>query len=152
MQRNTLEIIMGVVVLGAALVFASFVYRAADLQTSNSYLIGAEFGSTGGLTIGDDVRLSGIKIGRITAQELDPVSYIARIDMHINNQVKLPTDSSARISARSLLGGNYLEILPGSDELMLAEGTIIYDTYDPVNLSDLLGKFVFQGNNGAQSQ
>ena len=60
--------------------------------------------------------------------------------------MKLPADTSARITAASLLGGNFLELLPGADDGFMPEGTIIFDTRDPVSLSDLLGKIVFQGN------
>ena len=121
-------------------------YQAADLNTSNGYAIGADFGSTGGLVVGDDVRLSGIKVGRIVSQSLDPVTYTARINMQIDGAIKLPEDSSARITAASLLGGNFLEILPGNSDEVLEAGAVIYDTRDPVSLSDLLGKFVFQNN------
>lgn len=146
MRRSTLEIVMGLVVLAGAAAFTVLVYQAADLKTVNGYKISADFGTTGGLVVGDDVRLSGIKVGRIVSQSLDPITYTARINMQIDERFKLPEDSSARITAASLLGGNFLEILPGnSDELMQA-GTVIYDTRDPVSLSDLLGKFVFQGN------
>ena len=55
--------------------------------------------------------------------------------------------SSARIVASSLLGGYVLEISPGSNEEMMQDGDIIYDTTDPVSLTDLLGKFVFQSAN-----
>ena len=66
--------------------------------------------------------------------------------MRIEDTVKLPADTSARITAASLLGGNFLELLPGVDDGFLPEGTVIFDTRDPVSLSDLLGKIVFQGN------
>jgi phospholipid/cholesterol/gamma-HCH transport system substrate-binding protein len=148
MQRNTLEMIMGAVVLLAAAGFVSLAYEAADIQGTNGYEIQAEFGTTGGLSVGDDVRISGIKIGRITAQALDPVTYGARIEMAINPDVMIPADSSARITAASLLGGNYLELMPGADEDMLAPGAVIYDTRDPVSLTDLLGKAVFAGADG----
>ena len=148
MQRNTLEMIMGAVVLLAAAGFVSLAYEAADIQGTNGYEIQAEFGSTGGLSVGDDVRISGIKIGRITAQALDPVTYTARIEMAINPDVMIPADSSARITAASLLGGNYLELMPGADEDMLTPGAVIYDTRDPVSLTDLLGKAVFAGADG----
>ena len=46
----------------------------------------------------------------------------------------------------SLLGGNFLEILPGNSDALMEAGAVIYDTRDPVSLSDLLGKFIFQGN------
>ena len=66
--------------------------------------------------------------------------------MRIEDTVKLPSDTSARITAASLLGGNFLELLPGADDGLMPEGTVIFDTRDPVSLSDLLGKIVFQGN------
>jgi len=147
MQRNTLEIIMGAVVLLTAVVFMSVAYEAADIQGGDGYEIEAEFGATGGLAVGDDVRISGIKVGRITRQELDPVTYAARIVMSLDERIQIPSDSSARITAASLLGGNYLELMPGADEDMLQPGEIIYDTRDPVSLTDLLGKAVFAGGN-----
>ncbi len=149
MQRNTLETIMGAVVLLAAAGFVSLAYEAADFKGDDSYLIEAEFGSTGGLSAGDDVRISGIKVGRILRQELDPITYSARIVMALDPQIQVPADTSARITAASLLGGNYLELMPGADEEMLASGDVIYDTRDPVSLTDLLGKAVFSASNDA---
>ena len=146
LKRSTLEIVMGLVVLVGAGIFAVMVYQASDIQSADGYLLHAEFGTTGGLSVGDEVRLSGIKVGQIVGQSLDPVTYAARIDMRIDDAVQLPSDSSARITAASLLGGNFLEILPGAGEDMMPEGTTIFDTRDPVSLSDLLGKIVFQGN------
>ena len=146
LKRSTLEIVMGLVVLVGAGIFAVMVYQASDIQSADGYLLHAEFGTTGGLSVGDEVRLSGIKVGQIVGQSLDPVTYAARIDMRIDETVQLPSDSSARITAASLLGGNFLELLPGAGEDVMPEGTIIFDTRDPVSLSDLLGKIVFQGN------
>ena len=146
MRRNTLEILMGMVVLGAAGFFMLLVYQAADITSSDGYQIKAEFGTTGGLTVGADVRLSGIKVGRITSQSLDPVTFSAVIEMRIDETVKLPEDSTARITAASLLGGNFLELIPGSSDADMQAGTVIYDTFDPVSLSDLLGKFIFQND------
>ena len=68
MHRNTVETIMGGIVFLAAVGFLMVAYDAADLKGNGGYQIAAEFGSTGGLSIGDDVRVSGIKVGRITAQ------------------------------------------------------------------------------------
>ena len=44
---------------------------------------------------GADVRLSGIKIGSVTSQDLDGQTYDAVVLMQINNEVKIPADSSA---------------------------------------------------------
>lgn len=152
MQRNTLETVMGAMVLLAAAGFVTLAYQAADIKGNGGYEIIAEFGSTGGLSVGDDVRISGIKVGRITEQSLDPITYSARIAMAIAPDIEIPADSSARITAASLLGGNYLELMPGAEDEMLAAGAVIYDTRDPVSISDLLGKMVFSSGNNAASQ
>ncbi|MDA7720698.1 outer membrane lipid asymmetry maintenance protein MlaD [Alphaproteobacteria bacterium] len=149
MHRNTLETVMGAIVLLAAAGFVMLAYEAADVKGNGGYEIAAEFGSTGGLSVGDDVRISGIKVGQITAQQLDPITYVAKVSMAIEPTIKIPSDSSARITAASLLGGNYLELMPGAATDTLGAGGVIYDTRDPISLSDLLGKAVFSPNNPA---
>ena len=147
MQRNMLETVMGAIVLLTAVAFVSLAYQAANIRGTDGYELEAEFGATGGLSVGDDVRISGIKVGRISRQELDPVTYAARIVMSLDERIRIPADSSARITAASLLGGNYLELIPGADEDMMQPGEVIYDTRDPVSLTDLLGKAVFSAAN-----
>ncbi len=149
MQRNMIETVMGAVVLAGAAFFIYVAYQAADVTSGQGYKIEAEFGSVAGLSNGDDVMLSGIKIGRVIDQNLDPITYGARVVMAIDAAIELPADSSARITASSLLGGNYLEVMPGISDEMLAAGDVIYDTRDPVSLTDLLGKVVFSsGSDG----
>ena len=138
---------MGAIVLLTAVAFVSLAYEAANIRGTDGYELEAEFGATGGLSVGDDVRISGIKVGRISRQELDPVTYAARIVMSLDERIRIPSDSSARITAASLLGGNYLELIPGADEDMMQPGEVIYDTRDPVSLTDLLGKAVFSAAN-----
>ena len=147
MQRNMLEAVMGAIVLLTAVAFVSLAYEAANIRGTDGYELEAEFGATGGLSVGDDVRISGIKVGRISRQELDPVTYAARIVMSLDERIRIPADSSARITAASLLGGNYLELIPGADEDMMQPGEVIYDTRDPVSLTDLLSKAVFSAAN-----
>ena len=147
MQRNMLETVMGAIVLLTAAGFMLLAYEAANIRGADGYELEAEFGTTGGLSVGDDVRISGIKVGRIIRQELDPITYAARIVISLDDSIRVPADSSARITAASLLGGNYLELIPGADEDMMQPGEVIYDTRDPVSLTDLLGKAVFASSN-----
>lgn len=147
MTRNTIETVMGAVVLLVAGGFLWLAYGITGVQSSSGTQLTAEFGMIGGLNIGDDVRISGITVGKVVSAELNDETFAANVTLSIDKRINLPADSSAQIVASSLLGGNHIEIYPGFDEEMLADGDRIYDTRDPVNLTDLLGKAVFSGSN-----
>jgi phospholipid/cholesterol/gamma-HCH transport system substrate-binding protein len=149
MKRNTIETVMGAVVLLVAGGFLWLAYTATGVQSSSGTRVMAQFGNIGGLGIGDDVQVSGITIGRVIATELDKTKFSASVTMAIDESVSLPSDSAARIVASSLLGGNHIEILPGFEDDFLMDGDMIYDTRDPVSLTDLIGKAVFSTGAGS---
>lgn len=145
MTRNTIETVMGAVVLIIAGVFLWVTYSVTNIQSSDGTKLSAEFGAIGSLNIGDDVRISGIKVGKVIATDLNPDTFTANVTMSIDTRISLPSDSSARIAASSLLGGSFVDLMPGFEDETLEDGDNIYDTRDPVNLTDLLGKAVFAG-------
>jgi len=145
MTRNTIETVMGAVVLIVAGVFLWMAHAVTNIQSSDGLILKAEFGAIGGLNIGDDVRISGIKVGKVIDTTLNPETYGATVMLAVDERISLPIDSAARIAASSLLGGNHVDILPGFEEDVLRSGAVIYDARDPVNLTDLLGKAVFSG-------
>jgi phospholipid/cholesterol/gamma-HCH transport system substrate-binding protein len=145
MHRNAIETIMGGVVLLVAVTFLIFAYTSSDTGRVSGYLVTAKFNSVSGIGPGSDVRLSGIKVGSVVNTSLDPQDYTAIVSLSIANSVQLPTDSSARIISDGLLGGNYLDLQPGADDTMIAAGGQIPVTQDPINIVDLLGRFVFGG-------
>ena len=145
MRYSLVEILLGAVVLLMAIGFLTVGMQSINNQ-KNGYNISLIFGSTAGLKNGDDVKISGINIGKITKLELDPEDYNAKVEVVINSDIKIPDDSSAKITSSSLLGGNFLDIVPGSSEQNLSPSDIIYDTTDPVSFTDMLGKVIFSGN------
>ena len=113
----------------------------------------AKFDRVDGLTIGSDVKMSGIKIGTVTSQTLDPETYQAVVDMNIASQYKIPEDSTARVATESLLGGNYLELQPGGSPDMLASGDQIEYTQGSVDLMGLIGQAIFStGSSGKKKE
>ncbi|MGH6929616.1 MAG: outer membrane lipid asymmetry maintenance protein MlaD [Dongiaceae bacterium] len=145
MHRNIIETIMGGVVLIVAVVFLVFAYTSTSSGTVSGYPVTAKFGNVSGIGPGSDVKLSGIKVGSVIDTELDPQDYTAVVSLSVANSVELPTDSSARILSDGLLGGSYLELQPGADDTMIEPGGQITTTQDPINIVDLLGRFVFGG-------
>ena len=145
MTRNMIEMVMGAVVLVVAFAFLWLALSITNLQSGNTITVSAVFGEIGDLNIGDDVRVAGISIGSVADTELDQTLYQARIALALDAEVAIPDDSIARISSASLLGGSYVEIIPGISDATMGDGFVIFDTRDPVNLSDLIGKAVFSG-------
>jgi phospholipid/cholesterol/gamma-HCH transport system substrate-binding protein len=144
MKRSIIETILGAVVLVVAGVFLAFGYRTANIGgASDGYEITADFSGIGGLAIGDDVQISGVKVGAITDVTLVPGSYLARVHINVDPKIKLPVDTAALISSESLLGGRYLALEPGADEEMIPAGGHVQYTQAPQNLEQLLGQFIF---------
>ncbi|WP_193182587.1 outer membrane lipid asymmetry maintenance protein MlaD [Nisaea sediminum] len=152
MKRNTIETVMGAVVLVVAGIFMAFAYVSADLKTGGGYTVIATFNKVAGLAVGGDVRMSGIKIGTIVSQKLDKETFLAEVTMNIRDDIELPLDSAAAISSESLLGGNYLEIIPGGDPDTIKDGGKIEYTQDPVDIVQLIGKFIFSAGEVADKK
>ena len=144
MTRSVIETILGAVVILIAAYFLVFSYRAGHSGPSGGgYEIYADFAGIGGLKVGDDVSLSGVKVGSVSSVELVPDSYLARVKMSVKDGIKLPVDTAALISSQSLLGGRYLAIEPGAEEETIKPGGKIQYTQAPQNLEQLLGQFIF---------
>ncbi len=144
MKQNLFETVLGGFVLLIAIVFLFFSLRVADVSSSSSgYTITADFSGIGGLQKGDDVLISGVKVGAVEGIELQEDSYLARVSMMVNDEVKIPDDTAALISSESLLGGKYMLLEPGASDTLLEEGGAILYTQAPQNLEQLLGQFIF---------
>jgi phospholipid/cholesterol/gamma-HCH transport system substrate-binding protein len=150
MGKNLVETLMGAVVLVVAGMFLMFAYSTADIRPVRGYSLTAKFERIDGVRLGTDVKLSGIKIGTVSGQALDPESYQAVLTLTVDQAIKLPADTVAQISSEGLLGGNFVQLVPGADDKMLAAGGQIKFTQPPVNLTQLLGKFMFNSAEGAQ--
>jgi phospholipid/cholesterol/gamma-HCH transport system substrate-binding protein len=148
MGGNLVETLIGAVVLAVAGVFLFFAYSKADLGQVDGYVLTARFEKIDGITVGSDVTMSGIKIGTVVGQELDPQSYLAVVRMSIRNDVKLPLDSSVKVASAGLLGDQYLAIAPGADVDMLAQGDEIEYTQGAVDLTELIGKAIYSSGSG----
>jgi phospholipid/cholesterol/gamma-HCH transport system substrate-binding protein len=143
MKHNAIETITGGAVIAIAALFLSFSAQKADVKSANGYLISAAFTDVGGLSIGDNVQISGVKVGTIQDIELDTKRFLALVHMNVDSHIKLSEDTSAVISSASLLGGRYLALQPGGMDDYLLEGDVIETTQAPQNLEQLLGKFIF---------
>ena len=144
MNKKPVETIMGIVVLLIAVLFLVFAYRVSDLQVVKGYEVNAKFFKVGGLSVGSDVRINGIKIGTVTSQKLSNEDYMVDVVLSIASDVKLPDDSVASITSDGLMGNKFVKIEPGTSKKLLANGDEIKKTKDFETLEDLIGKFIFK--------
>ena len=149
MSENTVEVIVGGVVLAAAAGFLLYAAKYSDVSGDGSgYPLQASFRSLEGISVGSDVRLAGVKIGTVTDIDLNSDTYRADTGFSIRREVAIPDDSAVVISSEGLLGGNFVEILPGASTFYFAAGDEIEHTQGAVSLVSLLLKFVTGNGEG----
>tara|TARA_B100001093_G_C26459588_1_gene855839 strand:+ start:35 stop:499 length:465 start_codon:yes stop_codon:yes gene_type:complete len=147
MKRSVTETILGAVVIVVAGLFLAYSLKSANVSASDGYVVMADFSGIGGLAAGDDVQISGVKVGHVLDVELLPQTYLARVHIYVKNGYELPTDTAALITSKSLLGGTLLALEPGAEEELLENGDRIEYTQAPQNLEQLLGQFIFSMQN-----
>lgn len=143
MSHHVGEVIAGGVVVAAAAGFLLYAsqYGGVGVQ-AGTYPLSASFRSAEGVAIGTDIRLAGVKIGTVTGLELDQQTYRAEATFAIDDGVELPDDTAATVASEGLLGGTFIEMLPGGSEFVYAPGDQILDTESSVSIISLLLKFV----------
>ncbi len=146
MAENRAEVLAGFGVVALAIGFLAYAGMGNMGGGGDSYQLTASFRSANGIAVGTDVRLAGVKVGTISTMALNPQTYFADVIVTLDKSVQLPTDTAILISSEGLLGGNFIELVPGGAEEILAEGEQIEDTQSSISLISLLMKFVSGGD------
>ena len=144
MSENTTEVLTGAGVLAVAVGFLIYVAQVGGvgLAPSGMATYTASFRSAEGIGVGTDVRIAGVKVGSILDMNLDPATFRASTTLSIDDEVVLPEDSAIIISSEGLLGGSFVEVLPGGAAFNLEPGSEIEDTQSSISIVQLLLKFV----------
>lgn len=151
MMENKSEVVVGGLVLAASIGFLVYAGQMTGFSTGQSeYKLNASFRSADGVDVGTDVRLAGVKVGRVASIALDPETYRAQTVFTVREGIDVPDDSAVAISSEGLLGGNYVEILPGGSPFFLSAGDEIEFTQGSVSLVSLLMKFVAGSEDGTE--
>lgn len=129
--------------LVAILLFVALFNTMTNNVAGEQHTLHATFTNVSGLRPGDDVRISGVKVGRVKAVEVDGDNR-ARVSFTI--QADQPVTDTTRVTMRyqNLLGQKYLALTPGRREgTRLREGATIglANTDDGFDLTALLNGF-----------
>lgn len=143
MKRFDLELAVGIFVLAGlvCLGYLSIKLGKMEVVGGKGYELQALFPSVGGLKIGSPIVIAGVEVGRVKSIRLE--NYQARVSLSLPEDVKIQEDAIAAIKTKGLIGEKYIEITPGGSERFLKPGGQIRETQPPVDLEELISKFVF---------
>jgi phospholipid/cholesterol/gamma-HCH transport system substrate-binding protein len=142
-REHGAEALAGLAVVAVAAGFLAFgLQRTGATASGGEYELVARFPNAAGISVGTDVRVSGLKVGRVSSQSLDPKTFQAVVTLSVDHSLSLPLDTSAAITSESLLGGSYIALVPGGDPEALRPGDEIVETQGATDLLGLVGAFI----------
>jgi phospholipid/cholesterol/gamma-HCH transport system substrate-binding protein len=108
------------------------------VDVGDRYELVARFGDVAGLHSGDTVKLAGVGVGRVQHIEVDHGEAVVRFE--VDEEVRLPADSTVAVRWRNLIGQRYLALAPGSADAQLEDGDTVTRADDVVDLGQLVNQ------------
>lgn len=105
--------IISVLVLGSATGFAFLVGTLNLLE--DAYPMEAVFTDASGLRSGDDVKIAGVKVGRVTGLDVDRAIGAVTVSWVVDDGVEVGDGARAEIALSSLLGAKEVRILDATE-------------------------------------
>ncbi len=125
----TREVKLGLFVLVTAISFAFLVLTFGEIPIlrKDTKVYTAYFEDVGGLSVGAEVRVAGVRAGRVRDLALEEGRV--KVVFEVDREVKIYRDARAYIGTLGLMGDRYLGIIPGTPASgELAEGEEIRAT------------------------
>jgi phospholipid/cholesterol/gamma-HCH transport system substrate-binding protein len=143
MDYKRVELSVGIFLLIglASLAYLSFKLGHVKIWGSTDYTVYATFSNVGGLKARATVTVAGVPIGRVERIQLKDGT--ALVTLSIYSGVKLEEDAIASIKTTGIVGDKYVAISPGASDQFIPINGKINDTQSPVDIEELIGKFMF---------
>ena len=145
MKSNYFETILGFLTV---IVASLFLYKIISVNSNNSnnsyYDLNAKFLEVGGLNVGNDVKMSGVKVGVINRVYLDE-EFLANVEFKVFSNINIPKESTVSISSDGILGNKYLSITPEnrSSSDFLQDDERVFKVKDYESIEDQVSKIIF---------
>lgn len=146
-ERNPIGVgLISVAVLTALMVFAFSLNRFPFFR--GVYEVSADFADAAGLTPENEVRVAGLKVGKVTSVELaepdaQQVVDRVRVVMEVSSSVDLGDRTEAEIKLKTILGQKFVDVVPaggapfsrGDRIIPLDRTRIPFELYEVTNRS-----------------
>ena len=115
------ELWVGVFVLVGITAILTALFTLTDAALFRGrYIVQTQVQDAGGIRQGDPVQMRGVNIGRISSFEIGSAGVT--VDLEINGQYSIPTDSKVELRSTGLLGGMVANVVPGAAAEVLGRG------------------------------
>ena len=138
---------VGLISVGVIAVLVAAAFLVGTLHVfdafSGAYKISAVFSDAAGVRAGDEVKMAGVKAGRVSKVEADRAHGKVIVDMVVNGGVHLGPHTTAEVALQTLLGNKYVRLAGEVTRPYLAKGAVIpndrtktpFDVFELVNVS-----------------
>lgn len=144
MQNSaTRDLIVGIFVLVGlgALAYLSLQVGGLEFGGGDKIVLKATFDDIGGLSVRAPVRIAGVKVGQVSAIDLDD-ELRATVYLEVESDLELSIDSSAAIRTSGLLGDQFISVELGAEDEVLADGEEFAFTESALSIDKLVGRLV----------
>lgn len=142
MKKNTVEIVVGVLVIIFSILFVLFTMKITNKKLNEEfYRLYAVFDNIEGVNIGTKVKIGGIEIGEVEKLNID-TDYRVKLVLKIKKDMLLPVDSNIKIATSGLIGGKYLRVDVGGDEEYFKNNDHFEYTESTMDLEDMITRFM----------
>ena len=143
MKKFDLELAVGLFIIVGVLCLAYLSIKLGKLEIvgERGYEIYGIFSNVGGLKVGSSVEIAGVNVGQVKRIRLE--NYQANVVLNLTKGVKVQDDAIVSVKTKGLIGEKYVEITPGGSEKTIQPGGRILETQPPIDIEELISKFVF---------
>ncbi len=148
MKKYNFELIVGLFVLAGLLCVGYLTIKLGKMEffSDNAYTLYANFNSVSGLRNGANIELAGVPVGKVAgiAVNEDKMTQ-ARVTLHFKKELRLSSDTMAKIKTSGLIGDKYISLMPGRAAALLKNGDTLRETESPVDIEALISGFISGG-------
>ena len=144
-NKINLEYVLGLLILIISIISIFFYSSKLNLFNKVDTLqINSSFFDIGNINVGNDVKINGVKVGEITSIFLDQENYMAIITSSVDESIKIPNDSTFKISNNGFIGSPYIEIGLGNSNISFKNNDYTINNIDAVSLEEIINNFIFK--------
>ena len=145
MKANYFETTLGFLTILISCIFLIKLISVNSKDSSEKYYdLNAKFLKVGGLIVGNDVKMSGVKIGVVNRVYLDE-DFLANVEFKVFSNIKIPQESVVAISSDGILGNKYLSVIPQNRNStdFFKQGDNFVNVIDFESIEDQVSKIIF---------